>query len=1282
MEGAAAQIIGVHCICSTYQRAYPLGLMTFVHFGRKGIWTSLAGLLTLAVIGCGDGHGPGQGADAGSDGSGKDAPREGGCRGDASGQKTLGQTCACASDCATNFCVDGVCCNTACTESCKTCAASTAIGICTFLSSGTKPRDPSTCSPADVKTCGLDGTCDGAGACRRFPAGTLCKAGTCDGDAVVGALVCDGAGRCKLGPEVVCAPFSCDPTTGACFDSCTQSNQCVSSQQCVNTSCGKKMKGATCKGNADCASGFCADKVCCNVACQGGCVSCTLSGRTGTCWPVDTGVPDPRAICKDQGAPSCGTTGACDGFGSCEKYAAETECIAPTCTGIRRNTSGTCDGLGTCRPQGVQNCSPFRCVSGDCNKTCLSDANCEPGHACVKGLCGPKTNGQACSAGSECLSTFCVDGLCCDTVCTGGCRSCTLPSMPGKCTSIPVGNADPRGVCQDQGSATCSTNGKCDGSGSCQKYKMGTICAPEICSSNVYTPRSTCSATGQCTAPDSLPCSPYACNGTACFVACTANANCLTPNVCNGNSCGKKIPGSSCSAASECQSNFCAQGVCCNRACTGACESCTLSGSLGTCTNVLTDSSDPAGTCTDQGSASCGTNGKCQAGACQRYGKGTSCKDSTCPSQTTMFTPGATCDGAGACVTPAASSCFPYSCGVNACKGACAADGDCATPAVCINGSCGLKGLGKTCADGTECLSQFCTQGVCCNSACNGTCQSCALSGLLGMCSSVPNGSTDPQGTCNNQGQATCGTDGVCDGRGACRMYAAGTQCLAPSCPAGASTLTQARTCDGVGHCQAPTTIACAPFKCNGTSACNAACTTDADCQAPDICDPKTNLCGNKKRLGQACASTDDCLTGNTCVDGVCCTTSSCPLCQSCAVTGFAGACANVPAGTPEPKSGCLANPPCGNTGNCNGGGACQQSSVSASCGIASCTGSAYTPVSHCTGSGTCAVAPTTSCSPYVCGGGACKTVCTTDIDCVAPFTCQGSGSTQSCALKPNGPVCTSGDQCISGNCIDGVCCGSSSCPSCQACNVAGNAGTCSPLAAGSADPKGVCADKGVTTCGTNGKCDGASGCQEYADGTGCSTATCPGGGATLTSAGTCSVGACSAPTQSCSPYFCNGTTACRTTCDIDNDCAAGYFCTGAGGTCTLKTVAGASCTAGNQCGTGNCVDGVCCGSATCGSCQACNVAGNAGTCSPLAAGAADPKGVCMDNGAAACGANGKCDGAGGCQKYPNGTTCSQATCADTSTLTLAGTCSNGSCSAGTQSCSPFLCNAGACGGP
>jgi hypothetical protein len=1081
--------------------------------------------------------------------SGVDGQGQVGCIAAVSAKKANGQACGCGVDCTSGLCVDGVCCNTACTDTCKACNTAAAPGTCSFVPAGAPPRAPSVCPKADVSTCGLDGTCNGAGACRKHALGSVCKPGACADASIAGVYVCDGGGRCKPGPTTVCAPYDCDPSTSKCVTSCKADGDCATGVKCVAGSCGKKPRAASCAKNDDCASGFCADGVCCNVACQGACSTCDQVGREGTCWPIDAGVVDPRNLCKNEGAASCGRTGTCDGFGGCALYRAETICAAPACAGDRLDTAGTCDGKGVCRPPGVQPCAPYKCAGAACKTMCTSDADCQAGHACVAGSCGPKANGQTCAKGAECASTFCVDGVCCADTCQGACRTCALPSAMGRCTPVPVGAADPRGTCADQSPATCGTDGVCDGAGSCRKYAPGTTCAAERCESNVYTPPSSCNNTGQCVAPSTLPCAPFACNGARCFGSCTGDSQCVPPNVCQASSCGKKAIGAFCSDATECTSGFCAQGVCCGTACASACESCALSGAMGTCGDVPTGAPDPSNTCVAKAAATCGTNGMCAAGACQKFAQGTPCGDPTCPAGGTTFTPGSTCDGAGACVTPSATSCFPFRCGAASCKASCAADADCGPPAVCTGGSCGLKSPGAACADGAECASGFCAQGVCCRTACTGACLSCALSATAGTCTPVPAGAADPTGTCLNAGAASCDTTGFCDGKGACELYAAGTPCAPPSCPLNATTETLGRACDGAGACKPATTQACAPYTCNGTT-CNTTCVADADCASPAICDLQRNKCGDKHRLGEACTVDEDCLTGNSCVDGVCCATPSCGTCQSCKVVGREGTCSEVPADAADPHGRCTPSPPCGFVGTCDGAGACKNASTATSCGTGSCANAMLTPVGFCNGAGTCRQTPR-GCGGYVCdaGGAACLTICMGDGDCASGFSCANGSCTD---LTQNGGACTDGTQCISGRCVEQVCCGASSCPACSSCAVAGKAGSCQPVPKGGADPLASCLGMAAATCGTDGTCDGSGSCAFFAMGTVCVPAACDAATSALTAASVCNgAGTCQpGATSSCVPWAC-GAASCKTApCADAADCAAGHACDPGTNTC------------------------------------------------------------------------------------------------------------------------------------
>ena len=49
---------------------------------------------------------------------------------------------------------------------------------------------------AAATTCGNDGTCNGAGACRKYVIGTQCAAATCTGSTSTSLRACDGAGVC------------------------------------------------------------------------------------------------------------------------------------------------------------------------------------------------------------------------------------------------------------------------------------------------------------------------------------------------------------------------------------------------------------------------------------------------------------------------------------------------------------------------------------------------------------------------------------------------------------------------------------------------------------------------------------------------------------------------------------------------------------------------------------------------------------------------------------------------------------------------------------------------------------------------------------------------------------------------------------------------------------------------------------------------------------------------------------------------------------------------------
>lgn len=393
--------------------------------------------------------------------------------------------------------------------------------------------------------------------------------------------------------------------------------------------------GGACTGPGVCASGFCVDGVCCNSACSGTCQRCDGPTTPGTCAAAPLGTT-PRApgctgnlVCDgaSQTCPTmCTSNQGCTGTtfcnaGACtpkrpngQSCSAAQECTSGFCAdGFCCNTAcngGGCDACsvaagstatGTCTvfaagAAGDPVCAPFVCTgaSASCPVTCVADTDCVAGRYCASGSCVPKQPpGQACAGANECASNFCVDGVCCTSLCNGGaCDACNAPGAAGTCTVLAAGQ---------QGAPSCA---------------------------------------------------PYLCDGASaqCPVSCTTNAQCTGGTTCSSaGTCAVMTTrplGQTCTADANCASGNCVDGVCCNTACTGACEVCNASGSSGTCTPLAKGA---------EGGPTCAPF---------------------------------TCDGAS-----------------GACPGTCAADADCTSGAFCVKGVCdaeprGQLGFGCGCGTG------------------------------------------------------------------------------------------------------------------------------------------------------------------------------------------------------------------------------------------------------------------------------------------------------------------------------------------------------------------------------------------------------------------------------------------------------------------------------------------------------------------------------------------------------------------------------------------------------
>jgi hypothetical protein len=423
--------------------------------------------------------------------------------------------------------------------------------------------------------------------------------------------------------------------------------------------------------------------------------------------------------------------------------------------------------------------------------------------------------------------------------------SCGVAGSEGTCSAVTDGGDEPQKRCTDAGKDTCGTDGTCNGKGACRVYNASTQCATAICANAMFTPARSCTGAGVCTAATATVCAgAFQCNdaGTACRTTCSMDAHCVGPNVCIGGVCRKKDLADPCEADNECASGKCQQKVCCSSSCTGACRSCALPGSAGTCSNIPAGGSS-AGACPNDGQMTCKRNGLCDGGGnCAQYTAGLTCAAASCSGDTIIGT--SICDGSGSCQPGGNTQCRPFTCNANGtCKTTCTTNSDCVSPSTCMGGTCGGgKSNGTTCVAGTECLSTFCApQGVCCDDACNGTCESCNQAGSVGTCKSVPaDQPPSPPAQCADQGAASCGNNGKCNGSGACKKYATGTSCINSVCDTTGTApvvgrFTPARTCNAANMCATVAAVLCGNFGCS-TTACKTSCTADTDCVGTAKC--------------------------------------------------------------------------------------------------------------------------------------------------------------------------------------------------------------------------------------------------------------------------------------------------------------------------------------------------------------------------------------------------------------------------------------------------------------
>ncbi|MEM1418339.1 MAG: hypothetical protein AAGH15_25820, partial [Myxococcota bacterium] len=599
----------------------------------------------------------------------------------------LGSACTTNADCpmtGASTCVDGVCCEAACSGQCEACDVPGSEGLCTAVEGA--PRGTRT-SCTGSGACA--GTCDGTNrmACTFPGTGVLCRDARCSGTGEFPARFCSGAGTCVSTPSVACGDFIC--AGRECVDVCARNLDCVGDNRCIDGACVPPLAdGEACIDRGECASGFCTDGVCCASACGDQCEACAEAGMEGTCVAV-TGIPRSlRADCGG-GAGLCGL--ACDGIvrDRCVVPGSTVVCRPASCAGGVATFEAACDGAGSCPALATADCAPFDCDAEGvaCATTCDDDRACALGNFCDVDVCVPLRDlGVACTRAGECASGSCVDGVCCDGVCGGQCEGCAEAGSLGTCVAV---TGDPVG-----GRAPCETDGgicggTCNGArrDACTFPGSAVRCREAICEDGVVTLSAGCSA-GRCPEPMTMECAPFVCGERSCLGGCRDDDECVGDTFCADGVCAPlRNIGVSCGRDAECNTGLCVDGVCCTSACEGQCEACDVSGFRGVCATV--PSGPPRGgrpACTTDGTECGGFCGGTSRTECVFPGEASRCGVASCFDGAAQ--PRGSCDAAGRCITTGPESCGDFACRDGACITRCVGRADCADGNVCASGEC------------------------------------------------------------------------------------------------------------------------------------------------------------------------------------------------------------------------------------------------------------------------------------------------------------------------------------------------------------------------------------------------------------------------------------------------------------------------------------------------------------------------------------------------------------------------------------------------------------------
>jgi len=211
-------------------------------------------------------------------------------------------------------------------------------------------------------------------------------------------------------------------------------------------------------------------------------------------------------------------------------------CNSPDKPGICTSVSGVTPNQNGCA-------NHLLCSDGACANRCDATKPCEAGYFCNgNGECqATKGLGQSCTLASQCAGGApCVDGVCCESPCSGSCEACNQPDRPGLCRPLPEGKKPQAGHASCPAAHDSACAAACDGEHGdrCVFPDSNLQCSAAQCTAEGYQAAGHCDGGGTCSGT-LASCGKYACDDAkGCLQGCHSDDECSGEGVhCNDGNC-------------------------------------------------------------------------------------------------------------------------------------------------------------------------------------------------------------------------------------------------------------------------------------------------------------------------------------------------------------------------------------------------------------------------------------------------------------------------------------------------------------------------------------------------------------------------------------------------------------------------------------------------------------------------------------------------------------------------------------------------------------------------